>query len=77
MKLMNVARLYGARLVAGGLALGGACMASATGGAIEDTLAAVDLSGAVTAIAAAALVIVAIALTFKGPDVAKRVIRKV
>jgi hypothetical protein len=76
MKLMNAARKFGAKLVAGGFGAGVASLALATG-PIEDALAAVDLSGVVTVIAAAALVIVAIAMTFKGPDVAKRVIRKV
>jgi uncharacterized membrane protein len=44
---------------------------------ITAALAAVDLSGIATAIGALALVIIAIALVFKGPDIAKRVIRKV
>lgn len=44
---------------------------------ITAALAAVDLSGVATAVGAVALIIVAIALVFKGPDIAKRVIRKV
>lgn len=44
---------------------------------ITSALAAVDLSGVATAVGAIALVVVAIALVFKGPDIAKRVIRKV
>lgn len=44
---------------------------------ITAAIAAVDLSGVATAIGALALVVVAIALVFKGPDIAKRVIRKV
>lgn len=44
---------------------------------ITTALTAVDLSGVATAVGAVALVIVAIALVFKGPDIAKRVIRKV
>lgn len=44
---------------------------------ITTALAAVDLSGVAIAVGAAALVIVAVALVFKGPDIAKRVIRKV
>jgi uncharacterized membrane protein len=44
---------------------------------ITAALSAVDLSGIATAIGALALVIIAIALVFKGPDIAKRVIRKV
>lgn len=44
---------------------------------ITAAIAAVDLSGVATAIGALALVVVAIALVFKGPDIAKRVIKKV
>lgn len=44
---------------------------------ISTVLGAVSLGTIATTVAALALVIVAIALTFKGPDVAKRVIRKV
>jgi len=48
-----------------------------TASGIDAALDAVDLSGIVTKVAAAGLVIVAIALAFKGPDLAKRVTRKV
>ncbi len=77
MKAFNIARKYGARLVAGasGLALSG--MAMATGDPISTVLDSVDLTGITTKVAAAALVVVIIAMTFKGPDVAKRVVRKV
>jgi hypothetical protein len=44
---------------------------------IADALDAVDLAGVVTKVAAAALIIVGIALAFKGPDVAKRLVKKV
>ena len=37
----------------------------------------VDLSTVAASVLAVAVIVVAIALTFKGPDVAKRVIRKV
>lgn len=57
-------------------ALGMANQAFAVDG-ITSALAAVDLSGVATAVGAVALVIVAIALVFKGPDIAKRVIKKV
>lgn len=50
---------------------------SAHADGITAALTAVDLSGVATAVGAVALVIVAIALVFKGPDIAKRVIRKV
>lgn len=48
-----------------------------TGTGVTAALDAVDLSGVSTKVAAAALLIVGIALVFKGPDLAKRVIRKV
>lgn len=57
-------------------ALGMANQAFAVDG-ITTALTAVDLSGVATAVGAVALIIVAIALVFKGPDIAKRVIRKV
>jgi hypothetical protein len=44
---------------------------------ISTVLDSIDLSGVATKIAAVALLIVGIALVFKGPDIAKRVIRKV
>lgn len=44
---------------------------------ISNALAAVDLSGVATAVGAIALIVVAIALVFKGPAIAKRVIRQV
>ena len=58
-------------------------LAFATGAAraadngITTMLAAVDLAGVSTAVGAICLVVVGIALIFKGPDIAKRVIRKV
>lgn len=48
---------------------------SSTG--IDSILDAVDLSGISTKVIAMGLLIVGIALVFKGPDLAKRVIRKV
>lgn len=79
MKLFKQARRYGAQLVAGGSALAFSALASAqtTTDPISTILDSVDLSGIAVKVAAAALVVVVIALTFKGPDVAKRVIRKV
>lgn len=80
MKFFNQARKYGAVVVAvPAMALTSiAARAQAAGGdGITAALDAVDLSGVATIVGAAALVIVAIALVFKGPDLAKRVIRKV
>lgn len=50
--------------------------AQAVGG-IEAAVDAVDLSGLATKVGAAALLIVGIALVFKGPAIAKRIIRSV
>jgi hypothetical protein len=44
---------------------------------IDEFLDAVDLSGVSTKVTAVCLLVVSIALVFKGPDLAKRVIRKV
>lgn len=79
MKLFNVARKFGARVVAGAsaLALSAGVMAQTVSDPISTVLASVDFTGVGTKVAAAALVLVVIAMTFKGPDVAKRVIRKV
>jgi hypothetical protein len=77
--LRNVGRKYGSK------ALVMAAAATASVGAFAQTaenpiitvLNSITLAGVAAAIAALALVIVAIALTMKGPDVAKRIIRKV
>lgn len=78
MKRMNIVRAYGAKLVTGGsaalLASGAFAQASDP---ISTVLGSVSLTGIATTVAALALVLVAIKLTFKGPDVAARVIRKV
>lgn len=73
-KMFNGYGYRAAAVVVGGMA---SVSAFALGGPIDTVLATVDFSGVATTIAAAALVIVAIALTFKGPDVAKRLVRKV
>lgn len=76
--LRNVARKYGSK------ALVMAAAATASVGAfaqetnpIITILNSITLAGVAAAIAALALIIVSIALTMKGPDVAKRIIRKV
>lgn len=51
--------------------------AMATGNALTDALDSVDLTGLVTKIAAAGLVIVAVAMAFKGSTLGKRVVSKV
>lgn len=78
MKLFNQARRYGAKIAAaaGTLVLAASVQAQTTDG-ISAALGAVDLSGVGVKVGAAALLIVGIALMFKGPDIAKRVVRKV
>ncbi|MGJ7530411.1 hypothetical protein [Variovorax sp. GB1P17] len=76
----NVARKFGAKvavavMTAPFLMVGHAQAAGGDG--IGAALDAVDLSGVATKVGAAALVIVAIALVFKGPSLAKRIISKV
>ena len=66
-----------ARLALISAAVGGMANQAFAVDGITTALSAVDLSGVATAVGAVALVIVAIALVFKGPDIAKRVIRKV
>lgn len=75
MKLLNQARKYGAKIAVASSGLMFAALSHADG--ITDSLDAVDLSGIATKVGAAGLAIIAVALVFKGPDLAKRVIRKV
>lgn len=78
MKTLNIARKYGSKalvLAAATTASVGA-FAQATN-PIETLINGVDLSTVAAAVLAVSVIVVAIALTFKGPDVAKRVIRKV
>lgn len=72
------ARGYTRAVVGAGL-LASSMLASAqsTPTGIDSILDAVDLSGITTKVVAMGLLIVGIALVFKGPDLAKRVIRKV
>ncbi|MDR7377637.1 hypothetical protein J2X19_002316 [Rhodoferax ferrireducens] len=75
----KVAALYhsaGARAAVALTTLGLASGAHAAG-EFDAVLDAVDLSGIATKIGALALVVVTVALIFKGPDLAKRIIRKV
>lgn len=78
MKLFNIARTYGAKASLATTALFCSVSSFATGSdGITAALDSVDLSGVSTKVGAAALLIVAIALVFKGPDIAKRVVKKV
>lgn len=74
-KMFRFVKVAGA--TAGGLALSMAAKAQTASDGITAALDAVDLSGVSTKVGAAALLIVGIALVFKGPAIAKRVISKV
>lgn len=62
-----------------GAIAGGALLASPAfaAGEFDAFIDAVDLTGVATKVIAAGLLIVAIAIAFKGPDLAKRLVRKV
>lgn len=77
MKPFNAMKRYGAKIAAAGVALSlsSAAMAQSTG--IDSILDAVGLGSLEAKITASCLLIVALALVFKGPDLAKRIIRKV
>ena len=77
MKPFNTMKRYGAKIAAASVALSlsGAAMAQSTG--IDAVLDAVGLSSLEAKVLGACLTIVALALVFKGPDLAKRIIRKV
>lgn len=84
MKLFNVARKYGSRAAAKVAAIGtaltvvaGSAMAQSTTGPFDAFLDAIGLGTTSGKVIAVGLLIVGIALAFKGPDIAKRVIRKV
>lgn len=77
MKPMNIARRFGARVGVFAAAVSASAMSFAAGTGIDAALDSVDLTGVSVKVGAAALLIVGIALVFKGPDLAKRVVRKV
>lgn len=79
MNTVSTLRARGARAFAAlsVLAMSAAVQAQTTTDPISTMLDSVDLSGIIVKIVAAGLVIVGIALAFKGPDVSKRVVRKI
>lgn len=66
-----------ARLAAIAIATGATVSAHAADTAFDTIMAGVDLSSVATKVGATMLVVVGIALAFKGGDIVKRVIRKV
>lgn len=75
----NTLRKYGAKIGAGATALGLSTMAMAQTASdpMGDMLDAVGLSGVSAKVVALGLLVVGVALAFKAPDVAKRIIRKI
>jgi len=75
---LNLARKYGAKVAvaSSSLALAPFAMAQSVS-PIDTILDAVSLDGISAKLVAFAVVVVGIALVFKGPDLAKRIIRKV
>lgn len=70
-------RTYGAQIATGSTALMLSVAARAEGTGFDTIIDSVDLSGVSAKVVALAVIVVGIALVFKGPDIAKRVIRKV
>ena len=85
MKLFNVAKKYGSTAVAKTAAAGASLMLlanramaqTADPSVLDQFLDAIGLGTVTGKVVAIGLLIVGIALAFKGPDIAKRVIRKV
>lgn len=84
MKLFKVAQKYGSKAATKAAAvgtslllIGSAAMAQTADGPFDAFLDAIGLSGTAAKVIAVGVLIVGIALAFKGPDIAKRVIRKV
>ncbi len=80
MRLFKQAQKYGSKalVVAAAATLGASsAMAQTATNPIVQMLEAIGLDGTTASVIAAGLIIVGIALAMKGPDVAKRVIRKV
>jgi hypothetical protein len=75
MKLMNIARKYGAKVAAGAASV--LAVAAHATGPIDDLFAAVDLSTVVAAVGVVGLAVIGITMAFKAIDLAKRGVRKV
>ena len=72
MKFLNQAKRFGAVVVLGALAT----PAFAAGGGIGDIFAAVDLATVSAFVIATGVLIVGVAMAFKGIDLSKRAVRK-
>lgn len=78
MKVFKAVRKYGSKAATAvtGLALSSMAMAQ-TAGPFDPFFDAISLDGISAKVIAAGVIIVGIALAFKGPDIAKRLVRKV
>ena len=77
MKIRNIARTYGAKIAAASTFGAAMVMQSAYAAGFDDFIDAVDLSGLAVKVIAAGLLVVGVAVAFKGSDLGKRVVRKV
>jgi type IV secretory pathway VirB2 component (pilin) len=78
MKPMNIVRKFGAKIAAASLATGAFVAAHAqTTTSIDTLLDSIDLSGTTTKVVAVGVLVLGIALAFKGVDLGKRATRKV
>jgi hypothetical protein len=75
MKLFKQAQKYGAKVATGAGVL--AMTAAAHAGPIDDLFAEIDLTTVAAAVLAIGLLVVGIAMSFKGIDLSKRAVRKV
>ncbi len=75
----NLARKYGAKIATAATLATGTVMAhaQATGTPLTGGIDSVDLSGAGVKVAAAMVLVIGLAMAFKGGDLGKRVVRKV
>ena len=77
MKIRNIARTYGAKIAVASTLCSAMVMQSAYASGFDDFIDAVDLSGLAVKVIAAGLLVVGVAVAFKGSDLGKRVVRKV
>lgn len=73
----NLARKFGSKAAAGAAVIGMTAMQAAHAAGFDDGIDAVDLSGLAVKVGAAALLIIGVAIAFKGSDLGKRIVRKV
>lgn len=77
MKPFNTARKFGAKIAALSTLGAAVAMQSAHAAGFDDFIDAVDLTGLAVKVIAAGLLVVGVAVAFKGSDLGKRVVRKV